>query len=687
MGQQPTVEDDTSDTDTDVSTEETATIISNANLETEAIKTTEGGVVYPYSITAVQQPQEEEEESNENEEGSEGNSGESSDEEQINNVTTTNTVPGNVTTNSYVLSTQNTQSINGIVTKSQTTTINPQPPVTSTTYETSNQDTTNQTTTNDVADNESEEGEEGGEEEGETETVNENKTEVIETGLINKILDKDIPTIPSDLQRIEFIFNVEQNFVPRVGENIVQPNDKTITYGRDTLMNFITIIKKAKGDGSRIEESLFNYSYIPSLHRSEIKRILTYIYALEFPGIDDNSVEMESAIYSCVLRKMVSGYSIKKMINGKNGIEYRVNTPCLNRFLYYTEIRGFFKYINNLNSNDYIYINDYGKNQFQAIVDNAKAIYNNPNISNVENSSDLRVGLLFLQHPKTERRYLSDFLTSNELSEENSLGLLFQLVWTLYCFNKIGLQHNNLHLGSIYVDTLKQRKCYKFTMPVMVEVIDEDTGIVRRVETNQSFYVKTFYRLVIAGFYRATVHGKLTNTFVKNELCVNNPHYCDDTELIPIVGGVKAITNPGHDLFQFMCLMESYLLKHEVDTKNKKIYDVIRMKFDQIRDNALTSAGKPFNPMELNKIMENSSQYCIPNSNLASKTYILFDYPSILSTFVNFTEPTEFSGVSESFDLPDENFMDEPLKTIADKFPRLLKVNQQTVEISNVDNY
>jgi hypothetical protein len=111
------------------------------------------------------------------------------------------------------------------------------------------------------------------------------------------------------------------------------------------------------------------------------------------------------------------------------------------------------------------------------------------------------------------------------------------------------------------------------------------------------------------------------------------------------------------------------------------------MKFDQIRDNALTSAGKPFNPMELNKIMENSSQYCIPNSNLASKTYILFDYPSILSTFVNFTEPTEFSGVSESFDLPDENFMDEPLKTIADKFPRLLKVNQQTVEISNVDNY
>lgn len=119
-------------------------------------------------------------------------------------------------------------------------------------------------------------------------------------------------------------------------------------------------------------------------------------------------------------------------------------------------------------------------------------------------------------------------ILKQKLSLKDKLRIVFQIMWTLECFIKIGFQHNDLHFGNILISTLKTPETFTYKY--------KDTF----------FQIKTKYVVKIFDFDRSTKRPtKFNKTKIDNRVLVNGS-YCYD------FGQCNEITNNKFDLFMVL---------------------------------------------------------------------------------------------------------------------------------------
>ena len=98
------------------------------------------------------------------------------------------------------------------------------------------------------------------------------------------------------------------------------------------------------------------------------------------------------------------------------------------------------------------------------------------------------------------------FFLNTQPGEEALLAMLFQVLYTLVCFERMGVRHNDLHLGNVHVAKLAQRTPVNY-------FVDEDTFY--RFDVSSAF-VKIF------DFERASMPSRLSNP---DSDALNLPNY------------------------------------------------------------------------------------------------------------------------------------------------------------------
>ena len=123
------------------------------------------------------------------------------------------------------------------------------------------------------------------------------------------------------------------------------------------------------------------------------------------------------------------------------------------------------------------------------------------------------------------------------LSEYDLNTVVFQVLWTLRCFNSLRIKHNDLHLGNIFVE--KMEKPFVFQFKYSFKHNSDETIL---------FSMKTNYVVRIFDFDRASVYGNFDvprNIFLDNEMC-NKVGTCN-------------VDNPYMDVFGFLIYLYKYV--------------------------------------------------------------------------------------------------------------------------------
>jgi hypothetical protein len=59
---------------------------------------------------------------------------------------------------------------------------------------------------------------------------------------------------------------------------------------------------------------------------------------------------------------------------------------------------------------------------------------------------------------RSSGKTLFDYLINVQLDDHNKINMLFQILYTLRCFERVGLSHNDLHVGNIFVDVIQEQE-------------------------------------------------------------------------------------------------------------------------------------------------------------------------------------------------------------------------------------
>ena len=110
---------------------------------------------------------------------------------------------------------------------------------------------------------------------------------------------------------------------------------------------------------------------------------------------------------------------------------------------------------------------------------------------------------------------------------EDYKSIFFQILWTLYCFKRIGFRHNDPHLGNIMIIDTKKTEYYKFEMG----------------SSSKQFIVPIRYKVCIFDFDRSTMVGVTKNSALK-QFC-NDGLGCNEK-------------NDGYDVFRIMDFLNSW---------------------------------------------------------------------------------------------------------------------------------
>jgi len=98
---------------------------------------------------------------------------------------------------------------------------------------------------------------------------------------------------------------------------------------------------------------------------------------------------------------------------------------------------------------------------------------------------------------------LGKLLDEKKLPQENIPKIVFQVMWTLLCFEQVGLQQNDLHLGNVWIDILPSEKTLTYAAGTL------------------TWSIRTKYIAKIYDFDRATKSAtkyhplKLTNRYLQ----------------------------------------------------------------------------------------------------------------------------------------------------------------------------
>jgi hypothetical protein len=89
---------------------------------------------------------------------------------------------------------------------------------------------------------------------------------------------------------------------------------------------------------------------------------------------------------------------------------------------------------------------------------------------------------------KSSGKTLGSYLKLNKLNDNDKLIIIFQLLYTLLCFNRISLKHNDLHFDNIFIENLKFSHSYTYKLK------------------NHIFTIKTNYSIYIYDYDRGSIY-------------------------------------------------------------------------------------------------------------------------------------------------------------------------------------
>jgi hypothetical protein len=125
--------------------------------------------------------------------------------------------------------------------------------------------------------------------------------------------------------------------------------------------------------------------------------------------------------------------------------------------------------------------------------------------------------------------------------------LVFQILWTLECFNRIGMRHNDLHMNNFFVQLYNPDEAnynYSYTLP-----------------DGKTFYFTTVpFSVKIFDFDRSNIEGVTDNTLLSR----GNP-----SELCNKIGICRG-PNPKYDTLKFLCTLYTWL---EEERKSNPEFD------------------------------------------------------------------------------------------------------------------
>lgn len=104
---------------------------------------------------------------------------------------------------------------------------------------------------------------------------------------------------------------------------------------------------------------------------------------------------------------------------------------------------------------------------------------------------------------KSSGKTLHDYITGGKLDTNSLFNILFQVFYTLRCFEKVGLSHNDLHAKNIFIDELEtpEKRVYYISDDVWVEILvkydikifDFDRSSIYHPSVDRNFGIDDFY--------------------------------------------------------------------------------------------------------------------------------------------------------------------------------------------------
>lgn len=351
-----------------------------------------------------------------------------------------------------------------------------------------------------------------------------------------------------------------------------------------------------------------------------------------------NNLLVEAAIYSCVVPLL-----LKK------------HTPFLLKFLAFQECDGLFRRL----KQELVYQSDLGlKTEINTLLTRLEKI-EGVSPDNLQETNDkvlekfydsgTRAYLLVLEQidSSTTVKYEDWIMVQRTLNVYQSVW--FQLVWTLLCFEKIGLRHNDLHWTNIYVQDLGETREEVFELKTKTKTF--------------YFRVPVRYKLLIFDYDRSTIPGFIHNTILK--------------DLAPFGFGGET-PNYGYDATRITCYTKSGL--RDLEEEDPAFSSTT---------NSLIAFLKNFERSNGKEIPLGHNEYCnYPTKdtfvqekrdqglNFTKQELVFnFDYTAIL-TQDSFFEPLRSNEVplvkTNMFVLPDEKTNEELRSCIRTNFPEIL---------------
>jgi hypothetical protein len=141
--------------------------------------------------------------------------------------------------------------------------------------------------------------------------------------------------------------------------------------------------------------------------------------------------------------------------------------------------------------------------KFEAMLsEEQRKIFNtNKNVID-KNEYDLtKANILILSRSSGET--LFDYLTRIQISVFSKFNMLFQILYTLSCFERVGLSHNDLHPGNIFVDEIQETheriyyishdKWVKTNIKYDTKIFDFDRSSIRHPSVDRNFTLDNQY--------------------------------------------------------------------------------------------------------------------------------------------------------------------------------------------------
>lgn len=226
---------------------------------------------------------------------------------------------------------------------------------------------------------------------------------------------------------------------------------------------YLDNIKVVENKGS-VSDSVIMFGEINKINKGLKKSVA---FKINFGTFDkfDNSLIVEQQIYINIIENLINN----------------LHTPHLTPFIGFVKSCNTDKLLEKLNPDERVKFQNAMK-----IIKKDNYIMNN-------------VSLLILG--KSEGKTLFDYMNSNILSISEKFSIIFQILYTLRCCEKIGLSHNDLHSNNIFIDKIiPQERIYyisddkwvKIVIEYDVKIYDFDRGSVYHPAVDRNFNLDTF---------------------------------------------------------------------------------------------------------------------------------------------------------------------------------------------------